>query len=161
MRFDDIVWGDVGTWVAGIATVLAFITAFYFSRRQERRSVEMELANVYAWMEYGDSPDSDGTTSDDWSLVVNNRTEAPLYKWTVRIWWQVDGKEDKDLIGEDDLGIIPPGLRVYPLSEASQLPNNDAQVRVAIDFVDRLGQFRTRTETGAMIKHPRRKRPNV
>lgn len=154
MNWAAIQWGDAGTWVSGVATVLAFVTAFYFSRRQERRNVEQEVANVYAWLEFT-VPESDAEAPEEWTLIVNNRTEAPLYQWSVRVRWTIDGQEETDIIGESELGIIPPGLRTYTLTDASRLPTNDAQVFVAIDFVDRMGRRRTRSETGGMTKRSR------
>lgn len=137
-------FGDIGTWFSGIATFLAVAVALFYSRRQDRRETEQTLQNVYAWMQKA--------VNGRWQIVANNGTGAPIFDWNVTIKWDVDGEEVYDFHSEENLGILPPGQKSWPLPpEASQLlPIVDSKIRVSIEFVDRNGQRWTRSETNAL-----------
>lgn len=138
-------FGDIGTWFAGIATFMAVAAAIFYSHRQDRRETEQSLQNVYAWMQMA--------ANGRWQIVVNNGTGAPINDWIVTIKWDVQGEEVFDNHSEEDLGIIPPGQKSWPLlPEASRLlPIIDSKIRVSIEFVDRNGQRWLRDESNALI----------
>lgn len=139
-------FGDLGTWVSGIATFLAVIVAVFYSRRQDRRETEQLVHNVYAWMQKA----SNGL----WHIVVSNGTGAPIYDWAVTIKWKVDDEEVFDVYSQDDLGMLPPAQKSWPLPlQASEvLPDNDAKIKVSIEFLDRRNQRWLRSESNMLVR---------
>jgi hypothetical protein len=144
------VFGDLGTWVSGLATFAAVVVAVFYSQLQERRAREQSLHNVYAWMQK--SPQG------PWQIVVSNGTGAPIYDWSITIQWDRGGEEVWDGYTHEDFGILPPAQKTYPLApEASEvLPDNDAKIRMTIEFVDRNLQRWSRSSTDELQRVNRR-----
>lgn len=144
-------FGDIGTWVSGIATFLAVVVAVFYSHRQDRRETEQQVHNVYAWMQKS----SNGL----WQIVVNNGTGAPIYDWAVMIKWRDGSEEVFDAYSQDDLGMLPPAQKTWPLpQQASEvLPNNDAKIQMSIEFVDRTNQRWLRNEANMLVRAQKRR----
>jgi len=158
------VWGDVPTWITGVATVVALIfaaAAAVYARRMfriefdrdriaagERREHNAALtrsqsAQVSAW--WGQLP-----RSGQWGIFVRNGSEAPVFQAHVTVL-----SDDGVDIAGSHITVIPPTSRptFYPL--AGNDPQEDRNVaikvrRVRMTFTDAAGLRWMRNQSGRL-----------
>ena len=139
----SVPWGDVSGWVSGIGSLLAVVVALSFAVIQYRESRAERLRAIYAWVE--------NHGSNEWSLVVNNLTQHPIYQWSVRLEWPTrQGQPTFDSVGAVQVGLMPPGLNRYAWSPAGSVPEVDSGVTVSIQFVDASGRKYERVPRGGL-----------
>lgn len=140
-------WGAVSDWVAGIATVVAVVVAFWFSLRADRQQESERVAHVFAWM----------TMHADGGLVlsVSNGTAAPIYDWTVEATWLDEASERTTLTtGSGEFGLLPPGRYEFPLRNDAPVgrPRVDSAIEISLTFTDGAGRRRMRHPNGRLTR---------
>lgn len=146
-------WGDVATWVSGIATLVAVAVALVFSVRGERRQRAIEVSQVHAWVQQHSDP-----SDPRWKLIVSNKTDYPITRWLVLISWDADGVGHTDTVDHEEMGIIPPGVQSFDWKSPDDPPTTDSRLSVTISFKDGDGRTRRRLPDGALKSVPRSER---
>lgn len=140
-------WGPVSDWVAGLATLAAVVVALWTSVDTERKRINEKYASVFAWFER-----APGATFG--TLYIKNSTDYPVYKWEVVASWNDPNSGEKitEKVGSKELGLLPPSKdpHQFDIHEKPDrnLPLNDSDVRVDMEFQDVLGKSHNNSNLG-------------
>jgi hypothetical protein len=163
MTTTGVMWGDVGTWVGSIGTVLAFAVTFWLllltrreqsSLRAEQRQAQARLAS--AWFE---SIEDGRGGRDRVTVVLDNASDEPIYFPAVAVGerWVSWGKSEipYEEVPQDDIpNVIPPRYQERYRVEIHlyREPSGDGERHppVEMQFVDASGRTWFRDRSGEL-----------
>jgi len=137
-----IQWGDVSSWVSGVATVAAIAVALYQSRRAERLAHQRDLTSVFAWFASAANDEGRGF------LKMVNNTKSPIYRWRAIVEDPSDGV--KVSVGDIEFGLFPPGEYSHPCNADLAAAGNDNSTRTTLVFRTADNTWRVRDGAGVL-----------
>jgi len=112
-------WGDVPTWIAALATVVAFAAAGWAAiaawkvlaverrrdRAQQAREERAHAERVAAWPSLVTVDPNDASSAEVWGVTMRNAGDMPIYQVRVERVPTVSGGGESHVIFE----VVPPG----------------------------------------------------
>ena len=143
------VFGTVGGWVSGLASVAAVCVALFFAGRDgRRRDIEKRFADVrartcvYCWVAKLDDEDDE---RDGWYLFIMNNTPTSVTRWQVLIESE-DSSQQYAILNANCS--VP--LRPHESSRRLSFSEELGTVSCRIQFIDSVGECWERTMEGAL-----------
>jgi len=170
--WQEIVWGDVATWVTGIATVALFYIAFVQIRveRDARLKRDKELKDsmqrsqaesVSCWIvesTYTRLPTAEGVPAPLAWVAIQNQSQQPVYQVIVGVYhtWKdtqySTGQNVATHAWTTPVGVVPPGRGYVGVSGTPGIGFRPGWHVAAIAFMDAAGVNWVRSPSGGLTE---------
>ena len=142
LSVNQVRFGDLGTWIAGIGTVLAVVVALWTATADRRASARLRRTSIFAWMEVKEDPED---RKPYWAIIIQNNTGPPIFDWSI------DSSLGDLHLCQDDVGPIVPGEREY-LVELDEVPDQAGARSLEICFRSDDGDVWMRGADGSVVR---------
>jgi hypothetical protein len=162
---DRVVYGDIATWVAGVATALTLIFLVYQWFRQQESGKRAQAQRVVAWNGLREHvfPIRNGSDQPVFKVIAYLVwTSSPIPEIAARWGHFGDGEGAEKhyaTIGEfinrvrAVYPVIPPGTWAMPMEGPSAVPQTEPyKLGLEVAFTDAAGQHWVRTALGELVK---------
>jgi hypothetical protein len=145
VMFGQVQWGNVGTWVGGLATGLAFLATTIVITATFRDRVRDQARLVSAWIHSiafvgGDTP------YRQVQIRFRNGSVEPVYR--LRLIEVKDGSKVAETVGQATVPPMGPGESQD--GGPFRAPDDDSPLGVVVEFTDARGRHWRRKEDGRL-----------